>query len=53
MIRALGDKTHNIAESDFISESAYIVGEVEIGENFIVLPGAVNRGYFGGIRIGK
>jgi len=53
LIRALGDKTPNITESAFISESAYIVGEVEIGENCIVLPGAVIRGDFGGIRIGK
>lgn len=53
MIRALGDKTPKIAESAFISERAYVVGEVEIGENCAVLPGAVVRGDFGGIRIGK
>jgi len=53
LIRALGDKSPKIAESAFISESAYVVGEVEIGENCAVLPGAVIRGDFGGITIGK
>ena len=53
MIRNLGDKTPNIAESAFISEAAYVVGDVEIGENSSVLPGAVIRGDTGKIKIGK
>jgi len=53
VIRALCNKTPKIAESAFISESAYVIGEVEIGENCAIFPGAVIRGDFGGIRIGK
>ena len=53
MIRALGDKKPKIAESAFVSEAAYVIGEVEIGENCSVWPGAVIRADFGSIRIGK
>ena len=40
MIRSLGDKTPRIAESAFVSEAAYVVGHVEMGENSSVWPGA-------------
>jgi carbonic anhydrase/acetyltransferase-like protein (isoleucine patch superfamily) len=53
MIRSLGDKIPKIAESVFVSEAAYIIGNVEIGENCSVFPGAVIRGDFGPVRIGK
>jgi len=53
LIRSLGDKKPKIAESALVSECAYIVGDVEIGENCTVWPGAVIRGDFGSIRIGK
>jgi carbonic anhydrase/acetyltransferase-like protein (isoleucine patch superfamily) len=53
MIRSLGDKTPKIADSAFISEAAYIIGEVEIGENSSVWPGAVIRADFGSIKIGN
>ncbi len=53
MIRSLGDKKPKIADSAFISEAAYIIGEVEIGENSSVWPGAVIRADFGSIRIGN
>ena len=53
MIRSLNGKTPKIAESAFISEAAYIVGDVEIGENSSVWPGAVIRGDFGKIKIGQ
>lgn len=53
MIRAFNGKTPRIAESAFVSESAYVVGDVEIGENSGVWPGAVIRGDFGPIKIGK
>ena len=52
MIRSFNGKTPEIAESAFISETAYIVGDVEIGENSNVWPGAVIRGDFGRISIG-
>jgi carbonic anhydrase/acetyltransferase-like protein (isoleucine patch superfamily) len=53
MIRSLGDKKPKIAKSAFISEAAYVIGEVEIGENSSVWPGAVIRADFGSIKIGK
>ncbi len=52
MIRSLNEKTPKIAESAFISEAAYIVGDVEIGDASNVWPGAVIRGDFGKITIG-
>ena len=52
MIRSLGDKTPRIAESAFVSEMAYVVGDVEIGENTGIWPGAVVRGDFAIIKIG-
>ena len=52
MIRSLNGKTPRIAESAFVSEAAYIVGDVEIGENCSIWPGAVIRADFGKIRIG-
>lgn len=53
MIRSFNGKTPKIAESAFISEAAYIVGDVEIGENSSVWPHAVIRGDTGRIVIGK
>jgi len=53
VIRSFNGKTPKIAESAFISEAAYIVGDVEIGENSSVWPGAVIRGDFGKIKIGR
>jgi len=53
MIRSFNGKTPKIAESAFISEAAYIVGDVEIGENSSVWPHAVIRGDTGRIVIGN
>jgi carbonic anhydrase/acetyltransferase-like protein (isoleucine patch superfamily) len=53
MIRRFNGKTPKIADSAFISEAAYVVGDVEIGENTSVWPGAVIRGDFGKITIGE
>jgi len=53
VIKSLGGKTPKIAQSAFVSEAAYVVGDVEIGENSNVWPGAVIRGDFGKIQIGK
>ncbi len=52
MIRSFNGKTPNIAESVFVSETAYVVGDVEIGENSGIWPGAVVRGDFASIKIG-
>ena len=53
MIRSFNGKTPKIADSAFVSEAAYVIGDVEIGENCAVLPGAVIRGDLGKITIGK
>jgi carbonic anhydrase/acetyltransferase-like protein (isoleucine patch superfamily) len=53
MIRSFNGNTPKIAETAFVSEAAYIIGDVEIGENSSVWPGAVIRGDFGRIKIGK
>ena len=53
MIRSFNGKTPKIHPSVFISEACYIVGDVEIGENSSVWPGAVIRADFGSITIGK
>jgi len=53
MIREFNAKRPKIAKSAFISEGAYVVGDVEIGERSNVWPGAVIRGDFGRIVIGR
>jgi len=53
LIRSFNGKTPNIAESAFVSEAAYVIGNVEIGENSSVWPGAIIRGDLGKIKIGK
>jgi len=53
MIKAFDGKMPRIAESALVSEAACIIGDVEIGENSSVWPGAVIRGDFGKITIGR
>jgi len=53
MIRSFGDKTPVIAESAFVSEAAYVIGDVEIGEGSGIFPGAIIRGDFASIKIGR
>ncbi len=53
MIRSVNGKTPKIAESAFVSEAAYVIGDVEIGENSGIWPGAVVRGDFASIKIGS
>ena len=53
MIRSFNGKTPKIAGSAFVSEAAYVIGDVEIGENSSVWPGAVIRGDRSKIRIGE
>jgi len=52
VIRSINNKTPKIDESAFVSEVAYIIGNVEIGKNSGVWPGAVIRGDFSSIKIG-
>lgn len=44
MIRSLGDKTPKVAENAWVSEFAYVVGDVEIGEYSSIWPGVTVRG---------
>ncbi len=53
MIRSLDGSKPKIHPSVFVSEAAYIVGDVEIGEGSSIWPGAVIRGDYGKIIIGK
>jgi carbonic anhydrase/acetyltransferase-like protein (isoleucine patch superfamily) len=53
VIRSLDGKTPKIHPTVFVSEASYIVGDVEIGENSSIWPGAVLRGDYGKIVIGK
>lgn len=53
MIRSLEGKSPKVHPTAFISETAYIVGDVEIGENSNIWPGAVIRGDEGKIVIGR
>ena len=53
MLKDVNGKSPKIALSAFISEAAYIVGDVEVGENSNVWPGAIIRGDFGKITIGQ
>tara|TARA_A100001037_G_scaffold278983_1_gene280375 strand:+ start:18687 stop:19193 length:507 start_codon:yes stop_codon:yes gene_type:complete len=43
LIRGLGDKKPRIHPSAWISEDAYLVGDIEIGENCSVWPGVTIR----------
>lgn len=53
MIRALNGATPKVHPSAFVSEAAYVVGDVEIGAYSSVWPGTVIRGDSGKISIGK
>ncbi len=44
VIRTLGDKTPKVADTAWVSESAYVVGDVEIGEHSSIWPGVSIRG---------
>src|SRR3990172_8298186 len=53
MIRAFGEKRPRIPPSAFVSEAAYIVGDVEIGPDCTVGPGAVLRADANAIRLAR
>ena len=53
MIRSFNGKTPQIASSAFVSEAAYVVGDVEIGENSSIWPGTVIRSDHYKITIGN
>jgi len=53
MIRTIFGKTPKIAASAYVAQSAEVIGDVELGEESSVWPGAVVRGDDGPIRVGK
>ncbi|MBM4463737.1 MAG: gamma carbonic anhydrase family protein [Chloroflexi bacterium] len=53
MKRAFDGKAPRIASSAFVSEAAHVIGDVEIGENCSVWPGAIIRGDFTTVKIGN
>ena len=53
MIRTVNGKTPDIHPKAFVSEFAYVAGDVEIGEGSSVWPGTVIRGDSGKIVIGR
>jgi len=53
MIREFGGTMPKIAQTAFISEVSYVVGDVEIGEHSSVWPGAVIRGDYAKVTIGQ
>ncbi len=52
MLRSFNGKTPRVHPTAFVSEAAYVVGDVEIGSYSSVWPGAVVRGDVGRITIG-
>jgi len=53
VIKTFRGKTPKVADSAFVSEAAYIIGDVEIGENSNIWPGVVIRADIAPIRIGR
>ncbi len=53
MIRSFGGKSPRIHPTAFVSEAAYVVGDVEIGEGSSIWPGVIIRGNGPKIKIGK
>ncbi len=53
MIRTWNGKTPIVHPSAYVNEMAYVIGDVEIGENSTVWPAAVIRADEGYIRIGS
>ena len=53
MIRSFGGKSPRIHPTAFVSEAAYVVGDVKIGEGSSIWPGVIIRGNGPKVRIGK
>ena len=53
MIKAFNGKKPRISESAYICKTAYIIGDVEIGDQCGILPGVVIRADFASIKIGR
>jgi carbonic anhydrase/acetyltransferase-like protein (isoleucine patch superfamily) len=53
MIRSFNEKTPKIANNAWVSEAAYVEGDVEIGEHSSIWPGVIIRGDMASIKIGN
>jgi carbonic anhydrase/acetyltransferase-like protein (isoleucine patch superfamily) len=53
MIRSLNGKTPRVADSAWVSEAAYVVGDVVIGEGASVWPGATIRADSSRVTVGR
>lgn len=53
MIVTLNGNTPKIDPSAWVSQAAYVIGDVEIGPDSTVWPGAVLRADFSSIRVGR
>jgi carbonic anhydrase/acetyltransferase-like protein (isoleucine patch superfamily) len=53
LIKSFEGNTPVLHPTAFVSEMAYIVGDVEIGEGSSIWPGTVIRGDMGKVKIGK
>lgn len=53
MIRSFGEATPEVDPTAWVSEAAYVIGDVRIGAGSSVWPGAVVRGDFASITIGE
>ena len=53
MIKAFNGKEPKIHQTAYVSQTATIIGDVEIGEESGVWPGTVIRGDFASIKIGR
>jgi carbonic anhydrase/acetyltransferase-like protein (isoleucine patch superfamily) len=53
MIRSFNGKIPKIAENAWVSEAAYVEGDVEIGEHSSIWPGTIIRGDLASLKVGK
>ena len=53
IVLSFGGKTPRVAESALVADTAYLIGDVEIGDNTSIWPGVVIRGDIDPIRIGN
>jgi carbonic anhydrase/acetyltransferase-like protein (isoleucine patch superfamily) len=53
IIVSFGGKTPKVANSALVADTAYLIGDVEIGDNTSIWPGAIIRGDMAPIRVGS